>query len=139
MTDFTPLEGGCGCGTVRFAVDEPPVGAAYCHCSRCRHRSGTGMQGSARVAPGSVRVLQGQDRLTTWLLEDGLGKTFCSVCGSALFAVDRDDGQVVIVRLGAFDADPGVRPAAHQFVASAVPWLPVPDDGLPRFDERLPG
>jgi hypothetical protein len=29
-----------------------------------------------------------------------------------------------------------VRPSAHQFVAYARSWLPVPDDGLPRYPER---
>jgi hypothetical protein len=43
------------------------------------------------------------------------------------------------VRLGAFDADPGVRPGIRQFVAYAAPWEPIPDDGLPRFPERAPG
>jgi len=49
-----------------------------------------------------------------------------------------DGGDVMAVRLGAFDGDPGVRPSAHQFVAYAAPWEPIPDDGLPRFDERVP-
>ncbi len=39
----------------------------------------------------------------------------------------------------AIDGDPGVRPMARQFVAYAAPWEPIPDDGLPRFDERAPG
>jgi hypothetical protein len=25
----------------------------------------------------------------------------------------------------------------HQFVTYAAPWAPVPDDGLPRFPERM--
>jgi hypothetical protein len=28
--------------------------------------------------------------------------------------------------------------AARQFVAYAAEWEPIPDDGLPRFDEVLP-
>jgi hypothetical protein len=40
--------------------------------------------------------------------------------------------------MGAIDGDPGVRPAFHQYVACAAPWDPLPDDGLPRFDERVP-
>ena len=134
-----PLTGGCGCGAVRFEVDAPLVGAAYCHCTRCQHRSGTGMQASARATPGSVHVVAGAEHLTTWLLADGLGKVFCDTCGSALFATAREGGEIVIVRMAAFDGDPGVRPGAHQFVAYAAPWEPVPDDGLPRFDERMPG
>ena len=96
------------------------------------------MQASARVEPGSVTVTAGTEHLRTWLLDDGLGKVFCSRCGSALFATGREDGEIVIVRLGAFDADPGVRPMAHQFTESAASWMPVPDDGLPRFEGRLP-
>jgi hypothetical protein len=34
------------------------------------------------------------------------------------------------------DGDPGVRPDARQFVASAAAWEPIPDDGLPRYDAR---
>ena len=138
MSTSPPLSGGCGCGAVRFEVTEPPVGAAYCHCTRCQHRSGTAMQASARVAPGAVRLTRGEDHLRTWQLEDGLGKVFCAQCGSALFGVQRDDGAIVIVRMGAFDGDPGVRPMAHQFVSYAAPWQPLPDDGLPRFPERMP-
>ena len=35
------------------------------------------------------------------------------------------------------DDDPGIRPQAHQFVIYASPLEPIPDDGLPRFPERL--
>ena len=39
--------------------------------------------------------------------------------------------------MGALDQDPGIRPGAHQFVSYAAPWYEIPDDGLPRFPERL--
>jgi hypothetical protein len=95
------------------------------------------MQASARVPPGSVRVLQGAS--TCDLAAGGrLGKAFCAGCGSALFATRREDGVPVIVRMSAFDEDPGVRPSAHQFVAYAAAWEPIPDDGLPRHPERIP-
>lgn len=96
------------------------------------------MQASAKIEPGSLSITQGEEHLRGWTLEDGLEKTFCETCGSALLARDRDGGEVKIVRLGAIDGDPGVRPSAHQFVAYAAPWAPLPDDGLPRFDERIP-
>jgi len=133
-----PLNGGCGCRAVRFEINEPLVAAAYCHCRRCQHRTGTAMQASAKIEPGSLTITKGEEHLHGWTLEDGLEKTFCGLCGSALLARDPDDGDVKIVRLAAVDGDPGVRPAAHQFVAYAAPWAPLPDDDLPRFDERLP-
>jgi hypothetical protein len=40
--------------------------------------------------------------------------------------------------MGAIDGDPGIEPRSHQYVAYAAPWEPLPDDGLPRYDERIP-
>jgi hypothetical protein len=69
--------------------------------------------------------------------DDGWAKCFCSSCGSALWSRSRDEPPIFGVRLGSFDDDPGIRPSYRQFVAYAAPWEPVPDDGLPRYDERL--
>lgn len=135
---MTPaLTGGCGCGAVRFEIDEPLVAAAYCHCTRCQHRTGTAAQASAKTVDGSFRLVAGEESLGRWT-PGGFDKVFCARCGSAVFAQDPDDHARVMVRMAAIDGDPGVRPAARQFVAYAAPWEPIPDDGLPRFDERLP-
>lgn len=90
------------------------------------------------MAPGSVRVVEGEESLGIWAPEGGIEKLFCGACGSALFGRAPDDGAIVSVRLGAFDGDPGIRPSAHQFVAYAAPWEPIPDDGLPRHPEARP-
>jgi hypothetical protein len=130
------LTGGCGCGAVRFELIAPPVSASYCHCTRCQRRTGTGASANARVEPGTFRVVAGEDRLKAWKPDGGFEKWFCGDCGSALFSRDPEDADKVGVRLGAFDEDPGIRPAVHQFVAYAAPWEPIPDDGLPRYPER---
>ena len=49
--------------------------------------------------------------------------------------IGRRHGTPIGVRLGAFDSDPGIRPTAHQYVAYAASWEPIPDDGLPQFPE----
>jgi hypothetical protein len=85
-----------------------------------------------------VTITAGEDRLRDWTPPGGLSKTFCGECGSHLFARDLASGEIAIVRMAAIDQDPGVRPAAHQFVAYAAAWENVQDDGLPRFEERLP-
>jgi hypothetical protein len=134
---FTPLIGRCGCGHVRFEVTAPLVAAVYCHCTRCQHRSGTAAAASARIVPGSLAVTAGGGHLRGWWPGDGLEKVFCGDCGSAVFARDRPSGEVAVVRLGAIEGDPGVRPSARQFVAYAAPWEPIPDDGLQRFPEGM--
>lgn len=130
------LSGHCGCGAVTFEIDVPLEGAAYCHCTRCQRRSGTAVQASAKVAPGSLRVTAGEELLREWSPGGGYDKVFCGECGSAMFARDPGSGELAIVRMGVIDGDPGIRPQVHQFVAYAAEWEPIPDDGLPRFDER---
>jgi hypothetical protein len=131
------LTGGCGCGAVRFEVSSPLVSSVYCHCTRCQRRTGTAASASARAESGSFRIVTGEDRLRAWKPEGGFEKWFCGDCGSALFSRDPDDSSRVSVRLGAFDADPGIRPSAHQFVAYAAPWESISDDGLPRHPEGV--
>jgi hypothetical protein len=130
------LTGSCGCGAVRFEVSEPLLGALYCHCTQCQKRTGTAYQASAWAAPGSVVVTAGAEYLSDWVRGTHL-RTFCGLCGSQVLARS-PDGEVRAVRMSAIDGDPGVRPAAHQFVAEAAPWQPIPDDGLPRYPGRAP-
>jgi hypothetical protein len=135
MADL-PLTGGCLCGGVRFRVDAPLVVATYCHCTRCQRRTGTAASAQARIQPGSLTVTQGEELIRTYAPPGGFPKLFCGACGSALWSQSPDDPALRSVRLGAFDGDPGIRPSLHQFVAYAAPWEPIPDDGLPRYDER---
>jgi hypothetical protein len=126
------------CGGVRYEVTEPLLYAGYCHCTRCQRRTGTGASVSARAAPGSLHLTRGAELINAYEPPDGFHKLFCSQCGSALFSQHPEDTDVLYVRLGTFDEDPGVRPSYRQFVAYAAAWEPIHDDGLPRFPERRP-
>jgi hypothetical protein len=126
------------CGAVRFRVSEPLLGALYCHCKRCQRRTGSAFSVSGLTAPRSFAISEGEELVRSWDPGDGWIKSFCSECGSQLYTTDPDDPELISVRLGAIDGDPGVRPSAHQFTDYASPWGPIPDDGLPRFAERRP-
>jgi len=132
------LSGGCLCGGVRFEIEGPLLSAGYCHCTRCQRRTGTGSSINGRVRPGGLRVTAGEELVRVYRPPDGAAKAFCSACGGHVWSEARDDPDAKSVRLGALDGDPGVRPSYHQYVAYAAPWEPIPDDGLPRYDERRP-
>jgi hypothetical protein len=134
----TPLTGGCLCGGVRFELTEPPVSASYCHCTRCQRRTGTAASASARIVPGSLRVVAGEELLRAFEPPDGFAKVFCSQCGSAMWSRNPKNPEDLGVRMGTFDRDPGVRPSHRQFVAYAAAWEPIPDDGLTRYPEGRP-
>jgi hypothetical protein len=133
-----PLTGGCLCGGVRYEVTEPLVSASYCHCTRCQRRTGTASSIQARIVPDSLVVVAGEELIREWAPADGWPKAFCSACGSALWSRSPDDPDLRSIRLGSFDEDPGIRPSYRQFVAYASAWEPIPDDGLPRYPERVP-
>ena len=127
------LTGRCLCGAVSFEVEGPLGRAGYCHCTRCQRRTGTAASAQVRVEPGTVRVIGGADLVRAWTPEGGFAKEFCGECGAHLWSRDPGSGEVFSVRMGAFDADPGVRPSFRQFVDNAASWEPIPDDGLERF------
>jgi hypothetical protein len=123
---------------VRFEVNEPLLFAGYCHCTRCQRRTGSAASANAATAPGSFRIVQGEERVRAWKPEGGFEKCFCADCGSALFSRNPERPEQIGVRLGAIDGDPQIRPSFHQFVAYAAAWEPIPDDGLPRHPEQRP-
>jgi hypothetical protein len=125
------------CGGVRYEITAPLVSAAYCHCTRCQRRTGTAASASARIEQGSLRVTAGEELVREYAPADGWGKCFCSRCGSALWSKHPAEPGLFGVRLGSFDHDPGIRPQYRQFVAYAAQWESLPDDGLPRYDERI--
>jgi hypothetical protein len=132
-----PLTGRCACGTVHFAVSAPFEAARYCHCHNCQRRTGTSSSPNARVAAEAFTISQGEEALRAWQPEGGQAKWYCAECGGHLFSRP-DGGEHVYVRMGALDADPAIRPEYRQWVSSAAPWEPIPDDGLPRFDGAGP-
>ncbi|HEX4107306.1 MAG TPA: GFA family protein [Solirubrobacteraceae bacterium] len=131
------LTGHCNCGGVRFTITAPLLDASYCHCTRCQRRTGTAASANGRLEPGSLRIDAGEELLRAWSPPDGWEKVFCGRCGSSLFSRDPRHPERGGVRLGVLVGDPGVRPSRRQFTAYAAPWEPIPDDGLPRFPERL--
>ena len=75
--------GGCHCGAVRFEAELPDeVDARTCTCSMC---SKVGFV-HVIVPESRFRLLQGQDRLTTYTFNTGVAQhLFCQVCGVKSF------------------------------------------------------
>jgi len=133
------LTGGCLCGGVRFELAEAPSAAGYCHCTRCQRRTGVAASAQASIDGTRLTVSDENGLLTWWRHADGgYEKGFCRSCGGHLFSRNPENHAQHTIRMSAFASDPGVRPSYRQFVANAAAWEPIPDDGLPRYDERRP-
>jgi hypothetical protein len=134
--DEPSTTGRCLCGRIRFRIAAPAQGATYCHCTRCQRRTGTAASAQAWVDGDGFEITQGEELVKAWRHPDGgFEKVFCRECGAHLFSRNPEDPAQMSIRMSAFDGDPGVRPSKRSFVAYAAVWEPIPDDGLPRFDE----
>jgi hypothetical protein len=133
-----PVRGACLCGGVRFELTAPFVRANHCHCSRCRKESGAFGLTNGRVPREGFSLLAGEELLRVYRPSSGAVKVFCTVCGSSLFGGSWPDGDVITVRFGALDDDPGQGPQFHSWVESRARWEILPDDGLPRYPEHAP-
>ena len=135
---MTPLLGSCLCGGVRFEVTEPFLRVTSCHCAFCKKLAGGYGTVSGRARTESIRVLEGSDLLRSFTPEGGSAKTFCSVCGSNLFGGGWPERETASVRLSAIDSPFDGKIEAHAFVQSVAAWEELPDDGLPRYEQRVP-
>jgi hypothetical protein len=113
-SDMSWRSGGCHCGAVRFEAELPEVVEAQsCNCSMCRK---TGFV-HVIVPESRFRLLQGQDRITTYTFNTGVAKhLFCADCGIKSFYRPRsnpdgwsvnarclDDTDGLDIRIEAFD------------------------------------
>jgi len=129
----TILHGRCSCGEVNFTLENTFDYAYYCHCSRCRMRTGSAFAAIGGASIDKLQITLGNKHL---LIEgecsDGYGAR-CSRCYAFLFAAVRGR-QYVHVSLGVLTGTPSRLPDHHIYVGSKAPWYQITDD-LPQYDE----
>ena len=127
------VQGQCSCGEVRFSVENTFEYAFYCHCSRCRARTGSVFAAIAGIGIDKVEVTAGHDSL---VLEgecsDGYGAR-CGLCKSFLFAAVRER-KYMHLSLGVLQDTPSRLPDHHIYVGSKAPWFQI-TDALPQYEE----
>ncbi|MBS0420331.1 MAG: GFA family protein [Proteobacteria bacterium] len=129
----TILHGRCSCGEVSFTLENTFDYAYYCHCSRCRARTGSAFAAIGGTGIEKLQINAGNKYL---LIEgecsDGYGAR-CGRCYAFLFAAVRGR-QYVHVSLGVLSGTPSRLPDHHIYVGSKAPWYQI-TDGLPQYDE----
>jgi len=126
------LTGSCACGRVRYELDGELRGpVSHCHCWQCRKHSGASFGTTCAALADELHVVAGEELLSSWESSSGVHRRFASCCGSPLFKQIDAVPQVLALRLGSLDVDPGRRVEKHIFVSSLAPWV-VLNDGLPQ-------
>jgi hypothetical protein len=122
------LRGSCLCGTVRYEVRGTPLVMYYCHCGTCRKATGSSFATNVIVSASDFAVVAGRERLAAYESSPEKYRHFCSQCGSPIYSQAEQTRDVVSVRCGTLDDDPGTRPSQHIHVGSKAPWYEIADD-----------
>ena len=131
-------KGTCVCGAVEFEITPPYRFFQYCHCSRCRKRSGSIHAANIAVLAEQFAWVRGEEHVKRF--EHPAAKSwsncFCDVCGSGLPWKTRNQ-KAFIVPAGGLDEDPGARPTRNIWYGSRAMWH-VDASTLEHFDEEPP-
>jgi hypothetical protein len=131
------LKGSCLCAGVSYEINGPLEDVRNCHCSICRKAHSAAFRSRASVRSRDFRWTAGENLIAWYESSPGTHRGFCSRCGSPLLSRFDARPEVYGLPLGCLDADPGVRPAMHIYVASKAPWFEI-TDSLPRHKEGPP-
>ena len=125
------LRGSCLCGTVAYEIRAAPLIMYYCHCGTCRKATGSSFATNIAVSTKDFAIVSGREALAAFESSPNKHRYFCSRCGSPIYSHGEATKDIVSVRCGTLDGDPGVRPGIHGYVASKAPWYEI-TDGLPQ-------
>ena len=117
------IRGSCVCGAGAYRIEGPFRGFQYCHCSRCRKKSGSSSAANLFVPLAQFSWERGEDKVKRFELPNAeyWSTSFCTDCGSATPWLTRN-GRVMGVGAGGLDDDPGVAPTRSIYFGSRATW-----------------
>ena len=136
MPFVIPSEGGCQCGEIRYRLIGEPIFLAVCHCTDCKHQSGSAFGMSLRMRKADVELLQGAPKQWITCSDNGNPKicVFCGTCGTRLWHGPGPLGNLS-VKPGTLDDPSQLAPRYEGWTKRKLPWLRI--EGLEAsFEEQ---
>jgi hypothetical protein len=129
------LEGGCGCGSVRFALGSAPMFVHCCHCGDCQRQTGSAFAINALIETDRIELLSGEPEPVAMPTDSGRPHDIyrCPLCQTALWSDYGGRPGLRFVRVGSLDDPTALQPDVHIFTRSKLPWVVLPD-AVPAFE-----
>ncbi|KAJ4860691.1 glutathione-dependent formaldehyde-activating enzyme domain-containing protein [Trichoderma breve] len=122
--------GSCYCGNIKIEYTGEPERTAICHCSNCRHYTGS-MFSNNYVIPSTQFKVFGEPKEISKIADSGkkIVNCFCGDCGTTMYrwgdGFGGKDG-MRIIQPGILDdksALDNLRPALEMFIEDRVKWI----------------
>lgn len=141
MTPNFPVEGGCGCGKVRYRLLTKPLAVHCCHCTWCQRETGSAFAVNAMIESDRVVNLGLEPVIVDTPSESGAGQRIarCPECHIAVWSHYSGSGHLTkFVRVGTLDNPSVLPPEIHILTASKQPWVILPNGvaAFPDFYDR---
>ena len=136
-------EGGCVCGSVRYATTGDPLRVTVCHCTLCQRRTGTAFSVEPVFNETQVQITGGPRTRYRHISDESrrwLDLEFCPKCGANIgFTLEWRPG-LRVIDAGTFDDPSWIRSDRfqfrHIFLRSAQKWSAVPE-GVERYEKHF--
>jgi hypothetical protein len=129
---FSPLDGGCACGRVRYRLTRAPIAVHACHCRQCQRMSGSGYGWNAMIETCHVQSAGDTQPVamhTPSARAEGQIAMRCPQCMLALWTHHPLLGRgIALIAVGTLDRAESLQPTVHCYTATAQPWVRIPDD-----------
>jgi hypothetical protein len=130
-------EGGCYCGSLRYAVASDPPNTAICHCKSCQRQTGSAFSVMIAVPRGSLSM---DGSVATYEITGDNGavsrRYFCAKCGSPIAIDPATIPAVTFLSVGSLDDTSWVKPEVQLWCESAQSWVHV-SEGTRNFPKGM--
>ena len=131
LPDF-PVQGGCHCGAVRYAITARSLAVNACHCGDCKRLAGAPFGLYLHVPKDTLDIRSGQFDL--FRRTGGSGNQIsilrCRACGSRMWHLPDVAPDLVILCAGTLDDSSWAIPTSHIFIEEAAPDAVAAEDAL---------
>ena len=129
-TETRTVKASCLCGKAKYDLTLPasdfPIESMWCHCTSCRHKTGTLCMTIANPPEGWVPPKELFNELTPFHFSDRLTEYHCSICGCAVITDVKhsalsDRGQHWDIMTGTLEKADGVfNLVGYEYVADTL-------------------
>ena len=126
------MDGGCGCGQVRYTITAPHPPVVYaCHCTGCQTQSGSAFALQMPVFETMLSVTGELISGERTQPSGAVGTIFaCAQCLVRIYSKNSARPGMVIIRAGTLEDSKQVVPKLHLWTSSKQPWVTLPEDAV---------